>query len=431
MAIVDVVKYNGTPDVFAWKYPNEELGTWTQLIVNEAQEAVLVKGGQVLDVFGSGRHTLDTANIPLLNNIVNLPFGDKSPFSAEIWYINKAYNLDVKWGTSSPIQLQDPKYGIFAPVRANGIFGIRIEDSKKFLIKLVGTMPIFDKDSLTKYFRGVYIAKVKDSISSYLVQEKISILEINAYIDELSNYLQEKVGPTLDDYGIGLVSFYVNEISVPEEDPAVKKLKDALAKRAEMDIIGYDYRQERSFDTLEGAANNNGGMVSPLMGAGMGMGIGFGMGGPMGAQFGNMAKEMSTEQSKKCPQCHVQIPMSQRFCGNCGFDTKDSEPDTPKETKLSCSSCDAQITETTKFCPNCGRKIKHCPNCGNDIPEGETVCSFCGDVLPMPCPGCGKPISSQAKFCPECGEKLAKNCPKCNAAITGTPKFCPECGEKF
>ena len=120
MAIVEVVKYNGKPDVLAWKYPNEELGTWTQLIVNESQEAVLVKGGKVFDVFGSGRHTLETANIPILNKIINLPFGGRSPFTAEVWYINKGYNLDIKWGTPSPVQIQDPKYGIFVPVRANG-----------------------------------------------------------------------------------------------------------------------------------------------------------------------------------------------------------------------------------------------------------------------------------------------------------------------
>ena len=110
MAIVDVVKYNGGPDVFAWKYPNSELGTWTQLIVNESQEAILLKGGQICDVFGAGRHTLETANIPILNKLINLPFGGRSPFSAEVWYINKVFSLDVKWGTSSPIQLQDPKY---------------------------------------------------------------------------------------------------------------------------------------------------------------------------------------------------------------------------------------------------------------------------------------------------------------------------------
>lgn len=169
MAIVEVVKYDGSPDVFAWKYPSEELGTWTQLIVNESQEAVLVKSGKVFDVFGSGRHTLETANIPFLNKIINLPFGGRSPFTAEVWYINKGYNLDIKWGTPTPIQIQDPKYSIFAPVRSNGAFGIHIEDSKKFLIKLVTTMPTFDTAAVTKYFRSLYVTKVKDAISTYLV----------------------------------------------------------------------------------------------------------------------------------------------------------------------------------------------------------------------------------------------------------------------
>ena len=115
MAIVEVVKYNGPPDVFAWKYPSEELGTWTQLIVNEAQEALLFKGGQALDLFTSGRHTLMTANIPLLRAFVNLPFGGRSPFTAEVWFVNRVTTLDVKWGTATPIQLQDPKYGVFCP----------------------------------------------------------------------------------------------------------------------------------------------------------------------------------------------------------------------------------------------------------------------------------------------------------------------------
>ena len=281
MAIVEVVKYNGSPDVFAWKYPSEELGTWTQLIVNESQEAILFKGGKALDVFQSGRHTLETANIPILNKIINLPFGGRSPFTAEVWYINKVNSLDIKWGTASPIQLQDPKYSVFIPVRAFGQFGIRIENSKQFLVKLVGTLSVFDKTNILKYFRGLYLTKVKDAISSYLVHKQISIMEINAYIEELSTYLQEKMQPVLEEYGIKLVNFYVNDISVPEDDTAVKKLKDALAKKAEMNIIGYNYQQERSFDTLEGAAKNPG-TSGDLMGAGLGLGMGVTMGGAVG-----------------------------------------------------------------------------------------------------------------------------------------------------
>lgn len=430
MAIIEVIKYNGGPDVFAWKHPNEELGTWTQLIVNESQEAVLVKGGKVLDSFQSGRHTLETANIPILSKLVNLPFGGRSPFTAEVWYINKIHNLDIKWGTASPIQIQDPKYGIFIPIRSNGLFGIKVEDSKQFLIKLVGTLPIFDKQSIIKYFRGLYITKVKDAISSYLIKKEISVMEINAYLDELSEFLKERIQPTMEEYGINLTGFYVNDISIPEDDSAVVKLKNALAKKAEMNIIGYDYQQERSFDTIEGAAVNPGSASSSLMGAGMGLGMGLGLGGPFGNAFGTIANEIKFEQKAEvsCPKCKTMVPVKQRFCGQCGYDMKSEEEE---KNRLFCSSCNAELKPGIKFCPECGKKYNPCPNCGADLKDGAVECGVCKKGLPKKCPKCSSLVPSDVKFCPECGEGLVNQCPKCKAALVDKPKFCPDCGEKL
>ena len=309
----------------------------------------------------------------------------------------EGYNLDIKWGTPTPIQIQDPKYGIFAPVRSNGAFGIRIADSKKFLIKLVTTMSSFDAASITKYFRSLYVTKVKDAISTYLVSEKISILEINVYLDELSQYMKEQIQPVMEEYGIELVTFYVNEISVPEDDTAVKKLKDALSKKAEMDIIGYSYQQERSFDTLEGAARNPGSASAPFMGAGIGLGMGVGIGQGVGTGFGNIAQK----------------------------------PESNKGQTLICSAFGSEITKDTNFCPECGRKIIHCPNCGNDIADNAEKCSICGYTKPEHCPNCGAEIPAKSKFCPECGQSLARFCPNCNTPIDGKKKFCPECGQKL
>ena len=432
MAIVEVVKYNGNPDVFAWKYPSEELGTWTQLIVNESQEAILFKSGKALDVFQSGRHTLETANIPFLNKIINLPFGGRSPFTAEVWYINKVNSLDIKWGTASPIQLQDPKYSVFIPVRAFGQFGIRIENSKKFLVKLVGTLSVFDKTNILKYFRGLYLTKVKDAISSYLVHKQISIMEINAYIEELSTFLQEKMQPVLEEYGIKLINFYVNDISVPEDDTAVKKLKDALAKKAEMNIIGYNYQQERSFDTLEGAAKNPG-TSGDLMGAGLGLGMGVTMGGAVGSQFGGIAKALDTnaEDTKSCPACGEIMPKSKRFCPDCGCDTNKKEEKKSQDT-VKCSNCGYEYKNTMKFCSECGDKYNPCPNCGADLPADAVTCAACGYEPPQPCQHCGVALPGKnIRFCPECGKSLIKTCPSCNSPITGTPKFCQECGNKL
>lgn len=428
MGIVDVITYNGGPDVFAWKHPNSELGTWTQLVVHESQEAVLFKGGQALDIFGPGRHTLETANIPILNKIINLPFGGRSPFVAEVWYVNKVHSLEIKWGTATPIQLQDPKYNIFLPVRSFGQFGIQIIEPKKFLTKIVGTLPVFNRESLLKFFRGLYLTKVKDSISSYLIKKGVSVLEINAYLVELSEHLKERITPVLDEYGIRLVNFYVNSINVPESDSAVIKLKEALAKRAEMDIIGYNYMQERSFDTLEGAATNPGSAQAGVMGAGIGMGMGFGIGGAMGNQVGGLAQNINTGTMKKCENCHTDIATTVRFCPSCGNDTQKAKQE---EDVIACSECNHKYSKNYKFCPKCSSPYNPCKSCGADMKAGSTACPACGKAAPKPCPGCGNLIENEkAKFCPECGENLIKKCNGCEAPLEGNPKFCPECGNK-
>lgn len=423
MAIAEVVKYDGSPDIFAYKYPNSELGTWTQLIVNESQEAILFKGGIACDVFGAGRHTLDTRNIPILNKLVNIPFGGRSPFSAEVWFVNRVFSLDIKWGTSTPIQLQDPKYKVFVPVRAFGQFGIQICDSKKFILKLVGTLPVFDRRAIVGYFRGVYLTKAKDAISSYLVHKGISILEINAYLDEISTFLKEKISPFFDEFGINLTSFYVNDINVPENDNAVIQLKKALAKRAEMDIVGYNYQQERSFDTLEGAATNPGSSQSAFVGAGIGLGMGVGMGNTVGTQFGGITQNLNTNVHN-CPKCNASMDQNARFCPQCGFDTKKEESD----RSVKCSACSAVLPENPKFCPQCGKKYNPCSKCKADMPDGATACPVCGEKLPTRCPNCGHTMASDMKFCPQCGHSMIIVCSGCGKQLEKGTKFCPECG---
>lgn len=294
MSIVDFVKWDGEPSLIAWKYGSQELSTWTQLIVNETQEAFLVKAGVYEGPFGSGRHTLSTENIPLLTNIIGLPFGGKSPFTAEVWFVNKIVNLDIKWGTQDPIQLQDPKYQVMLPVRAFGQYGIRVKNSKKFLLKLVGTVNSFTSEDVSSYFKGKFITNIKNDISNAIIRRKISVLEVSAYLDELSNDLESRLNQAVDEYGIELVQFNINSINVPEDDDSVIKLRNALAKKAEMGIVGFDYAQERSFDVMESAARNEG-TAGSMLGAGMGAGIGIGIGAPLGNSMGNIAGQINVQ----------------------------------------------------------------------------------------------------------------------------------------
>jgi membrane protease subunit (stomatin/prohibitin family) len=277
MAVIDRIKWDGSPHLLAWKFPSADLSTWTQLVVNETQEAFVVSGGVYDGPFTGGRYTLNTENIPLVRRVLGLAFGGSSPFTAEVWFVNKTVKMDMKWGTPDPVYIEDPKYKIMIPVRAYGQYGIQIDESKKFLMKLVGTVSQFNSDILNKYFNGILLTKIKAFIAQYFVKRDFSILDIHTNIEELSNEIQQAISPLFMEFGVATSHFYVHSVNIPDDDPAVVSLRSALAKKAEMGILGFDYKQERSFDVLEAAAGSNG-AAGTMMGAGLGMGMGMGMG---------------------------------------------------------------------------------------------------------------------------------------------------------
>lgn len=280
MALVDRVKFNSPDDsVLVWKFPSEELSLGTQLIVNQSQEAVFVKSGQVVDVFGPGTHTLSTGNLPLLNNIVNFPFGGKTPFTAEIWYINKTAKRDLKWGTNGPIQIIDPLYNFPVSVRSFGKWGIRVENSRSFVTQLVGTLRFADSEKIEEYFSGEILQRLSDALAKYFVEKRVPVLHVAAKLNELSLFVQGDISPEFDRFGIEIVNFNVERVSIPPEEQ--QRFQDIMAKRLEMEAlsqvqVGQGYVTAKSFETLEKAAENQGAAGSLLAG---GLGLGMGLGG--------------------------------------------------------------------------------------------------------------------------------------------------------
>lgn len=323
MAIIDRVKYDGPGDVLVWRFPQEDLSWGTQVIVNQAQEALFFKGGQALDILGPGTHTLRTANIPLLRKFINIPFGGETPFAAEIYYINKAVNLDVKWGTNAPIPVLDPKFNVYLPVRAFGQFGIQVQDSRAFIVQLAATNPQFTSEQLSNYFKGALLTRAKDYIAETIVKRKIPLLEVSAYLEEMSGSIQEKLAGDFGKFGVKLVNFYLNSVDVPEDDDTVVRLKKALSDKAEVDILGDRYAQKRTFDVLDKAAGNEGGGAGAVMGAGLGLGAGLGVGQAMGGQFGAAiggagAPAATPAGSKFCAQCGKGLAAGAKYCSECG-----------------------------------------------------------------------------------------------------------------
>ncbi len=288
MAIIDVVKYQGSDEEFIGRFPSSDLRLGTQLVVNISQKAFFVKGGKIFDEFESGTHTLKSGNIPLLNKLINLPFGGDSPFQAEVWYVNLISKLDNKWGTSVPIQLEDPKYNVIVPVRAFGQFGMSVEDPRKFLESLVGNMKDFSTMKVVDYFKGKIISSITSQIGKKIVLEGISVLQMSAILDDLSEFCKEKIKEEFSRFGVKIENFYIMSINIPEDDPSVIKLKEAKDFAAKVNIIGKDlYHADRSYGVMDKVAENQGTMGG-TMGAGLGLGMGFGMGNLMGNIAGNM-----------------------------------------------------------------------------------------------------------------------------------------------
>ncbi len=384
--IAEIIKYEGDNSTFIWKHPAEDFNTNSQLIVHESQEAIFFLNGQPLDLFGSGRYTLETQNIPLLRHVINIPTGGVSAFHSEVYFINKVEQMAIQWGTDSKVQFMEPSYGFPISVGAGGEMSLRVEDSKKLLIKLVGTEKELDRSTLVSYFRSFLMTRVKTYIAQTFKNSKINIFEVDEHLNEFSDALKEKLIPDFLEYGIALERFFVTRIIKPEGDKQYEKFKDiyfrqyadiAEAKiRQQVGVIdqqteaqkmviesqglaqkrsieGYTYQQERGFDVAEHLAQNEG--AGNFSSAGIGLGMMAGVGGAIGSTVGGMFVDAfngvqdnpSQQEEKFCEECGAKIIPGSSFCDECGY---------PVPKANCCSKCGYVFERPGKFCPKCGTK---------------------------------------------------------------------------
>ncbi len=317
MQIAEVIKYEGDNSTFFWKHPNEDFNSLTQLIVHESQEAIFCMNGQALDLFGPGRYTLETQNIPQIGKLLNRSTGDKTPFHCEVYFINKTEQMSIKWGTDSKVQYVEPTYGFPISIGASGEMSLRAEDSRKLLLKLVGTENFLSQQKLVSFFRAFLMTRVKSYIAQVMKANAINIFEIDERLTEFSESIHKLLIPDFADYGIALERFFVTNIVKPDGDRQYERFKElhfrqyadiAEAKlRQQTDLIyaqteaqkvvidsqaqatkraqeGYTYAQERGFDVAEKVAQNE--VVGQFTNMGVGLGTMAGVGGAVGGVVG-------------------------------------------------------------------------------------------------------------------------------------------------
>lgn len=349
MALFDVIRFNGlaSKDWLIYKYPSDDISYFSQLIVQEGQIAVFVKGGTICDVFGPGSYSLDTDNLPILKNLLKIPFGGKTPFSAEIYFINTTIRFDINWGTSDPIQLIDPKYHVKLRIRAFGQMGVKVLDPVLLMQDLIGGMPLMDIvkfDKVKEYYRGLLVLKVKSSIADSIISKQISVLEISPLLSSLSENVKTELSPEFEKHGFGVQSFYIHSINFPDDD--FQKINSLLEDRAAFEIMGDQrYLTKRAFDVYDKAAGNKSGVAGAFAASGVGLGAALHIGSSLHHTVGNPMKQ-AARSHMLCPSCNADIPASSKFCPECGFNTQER-----------ICSCGFKLLPGNKFCPECGKKI--------------------------------------------------------------------------
>ena len=465
--IAEIIKYEGDNSTFIWKHPCEDFNSLTQLIVHESQEAIFFMNGQALDLFGAGRHALETQNIPKIGKFLNRVTGGDTPFHCEVYFINKTVQMSIKWGTDSKSRFIEPSMGIPLEIGACGEMNLEVCDSRKLLLKLVGTMngiawgdsgAGFAK-SIQNCFRPLISTAVKAHLVSSIKAQNIDILEIDENLEGLSEVLRRAIVPGFEEYGLTIPQFYITNVALPDNDPNFKRMKElhtlsfqtrmiqaeTLIKTTHADAAATVVAAERKAelerqttetevarraaerDLIRAQAEAQAAKMAGMAEAEVMAAKGYTQRDVLGAEvqkayaegIGNM--NISGGSGSGIAGDMIGLGVGMAAAGVVapqlgemfkGFTTP-AQTATPVAQEAKCAKCGATLPANAKFCLECGEKVAPV------VPADMIVC-----------PECGKTVA-KGKFCPECGYKFITACPKCGASVTSGAKFCLECGEKI
>ena len=349
-----------------------EIKMGAQLIVRDNQSAVFFKDGKGLDVFGAGRHTLTTKNLPILTKVLSLPWGFKSPFRAEVYFVNMKTFLNQKWGTKDPVAFKDSKLGLVR-LRAFGIYTLKIVEPVLFINTVVGTQGVYTDAMINDYLRDVIVSRINDLFGEQLE----TIFDLPQNYDELAVDIKERLVNDFAKYGMELIDFFINSITPP---PEVQKMID---ERSGLQAVGDldNFFKFKAAKAMGDAASSTGGGAGAAAAGGMGVGVGAGLGmmipGMLARSAQGMAgaRETASATALQCPRCHNEVPDNSRFCQNCGAQLV---------IMNRCPQCQIELPAEARFCSSCGHQlgaVLTCPHCNTKLPPGTRFCTNCGEKV--------------------------------------------------
>jgi membrane protease subunit (stomatin/prohibitin family) len=279
--ILEVIEYlDPTGQEIVHRVPEKgsgEIRLGSQCIVRENQVAVFFRDGRALDLLGPGRHTLTTLNIPLLVNYLKIPFGSKSPFRAEVVFVNVKDYVDLSWQATKPLAFRDADLGVVR-LGTQGKFAFQVGRPQLFVNQIVGTQGLYATGNIVGYLKDILVSKFADLLG----EVEANLLDLPAKYDELGAGLRARASDDFEAMGLLLKAVYITSISVPEE------VEKALDERAQMGALGdmQAYMQFKAARALGDAAQAGGGGGESIAGLGVGLGAGMGLGSVMASAIG-------------------------------------------------------------------------------------------------------------------------------------------------
>lgn len=346
-----------------------------QLVVRESQAGVFFRDGKSLDVFQPGRHTLSTANLPLLGRIVNMVFGGETPFQSEVYFVNMRTFTDMKWGTATPIVFRDSEFAMVR-LQGHGLYTMRVTDPQLFVNNVVGTEHIYLQAQVEDWLRSFIVSRLNDTLGQVVK----SVLDLPQHYEEISAAAKAKLQEDYGRYGMEMIDFVIEAITPPEE---VQRMMD---ERTAMEAVGdqgkfLQYRAAKAIGDL-GESGGGGGAAGGAAAAGVGIGGGLAMGAAM-------AKAV------------VDAMGSDKGGGGAAAAAPAGGGAAPTAPAAGAAAGAGAAAAAGGFCSNCG----------GPLPEGAKFCPKCGHEVPQPqetkCPDCGADVPDGAAFCPKCGKKLS------------------------
>jgi len=341
-----------------------EIKYGAQLTVRESQAGVFFYKGKAIEAFGPGRHTLKTANIPVLTKIISIPWGMTSPLRAEVYLVNMKVFPNLKWGTRDPVAFKDAELGLIR-LRAFGVFNLQVAQPVLFINRLVGTQGVYTTEEIEEYLNRVIVSRFND----FMGETIDTILNLPSKYDQLSQALVQRLKEDFSHFGLGLTHLYVNAITPPPE------VQQAIDDRSRMGV----FKDMNKLLQMKAAMAME--KASEAEGAGSGMGMGMGVMMPaMFAQYfgGSGAPGGQAAQTATCAECQNSIPVDSKFCPQCGHQQLIFEQ---------CEKCGKNLPPTAKFCSRCGHAVEE-------------------KVGPKVCSKCKYQNLAASIFCNQCGEKL-------------------------